>query len=551
MSAVSGDGAPVKLVRQVTRDEVPEGYWLHADHFPFAVTPLSADFNFGKHLPSGFTSASRAFTLGGMIPEFLVVDGFVYGGVTPPPPATPEKIADFEAKARANWPDERFRQWNEDIQPAIEHDLRQFHALDRRALDDAALLAHIGLLSDRLAAWQGVHFTNGQMVTQIMARCRFFCRDHFGLDEVAFVELMIGHSASTSEGNRQLDRLAELAQTCPDVLAALDTPDPWASYALREHLAPYVAEYGHTALDQADYAVPTLAEQPQRLVRLFREALARRTGDSQTVAGTQRSAALAQELRGQLTDAALQEEFDRLLAGARAVYGIRETDDHLLFQGMGLLRYALLEAAERLAARGALASPDHVWFLRRDEFEGALADKSANGVAAVAAARAAEHRHRQTLRPASRFGTPPEGGPPSRPAGLAPEAQWAQEASAWHEGINRRARGVQNDTPHELRGRGASRGVYTGIARVVLQEADFEKVQVGDVLVSKLTYPTWNVLLGRVRAIVTDEGGIMAHAAIVAREFGIPAVVGTRTGTATLTDGMEVTVDGATGLVTY
>jgi pyruvate,water dikinase len=217
---------------------------------------------------------------------------------------------------------------------------------------------------------------------------------------------------------------------------------------------------------------------------------------------------------------------------------------------MGLLRYALLEAGRRLGDAGVLAASADVWFLRRDELEEALAGSIPADLGTRAAERKVAHERRTLMHPPSRFGTPPEGFPP-RPAGLAPEAQRALEASAWSEGLGRRQRGAGGDAPNELRGRGASRGTYSGPARIVLREADFDKVQHGDVLVSKFTMPSWNVILTRVRAIVTDEGGIMSHAAIVAREFGIPAVVGTRDATAKLKDGQTVHVDGATGVVRF
>jgi pyruvate,water dikinase len=101
-----------------------------------------------------------------------------------------------------------------------------------------------------------------------------------------------------------------------------------------------------------------------------------------------------------------------------------------------------------------------------------------------------------------------------------------------------------------LHGCGASDGVHEGRARIVGDERDFERIQAGDVLVAPMTTPAYNVVLPLLGAVVTDIGGVLCHAAIVAREFAIPAVVGVPTATATIADGALVRVDGRAGTVT-
>ena len=101
-----------------------------------------------------------------------------------------------------------------------------------------------------------------------------------------------------------------------------------------------------------------------------------------------------------------------------------------------------------------------------------------------------------------------------------------------------------------LRGLAASPGVYEGPARRVSGPAEFDRIQKGDVLVTESTSEAFNILLPLLGAIVTDSGGLLSHAAIVAREYGIPGVVGTREGTDRITDGVErVRVDGDAGEV--
>ena len=103
---------------------------------------------------------------------------------------------------------------------------------------------------------------------------------------------------------------------------------------------------------------------------------------------------------------------------------------------------------------------------------------------------------------------------------------------------------------HVLRGVAASRGVYRGRARVIEHLRDASLLQAGEVMVCRSTTPTWTPFFGVAGALVTNSGGALSHAAIVAREFGIPAVVATTYATAVIPDGATVTVDGDNGTVT-
>jgi pyruvate,water dikinase len=101
-----------------------------------------------------------------------------------------------------------------------------------------------------------------------------------------------------------------------------------------------------------------------------------------------------------------------------------------------------------------------------------------------------------------------------------------------------------------LYGLAASKGVYEGPARRVSGPSEFGRIARGDVLVTESTTEAFNILLPLLGGIVTDNGGLLSHAAIVAREYGIPGVVGTREGTQRIMDGARVRVDGDTGEVT-
>jgi pyruvate,water dikinase len=102
----------------------------------------------------------------------------------------------------------------------------------------------------------------------------------------------------------------------------------------------------------------------------------------------------------------------------------------------------------------------------------------------------------------------------------------------------------------ELHGFAASPGVAEGPARVITSVAQLDRVRTGDILVCPITAPSWAPVFSRIQGAVSDIGGIMSHAAIVSREYGLPAVVGTGFGTKQIRDGQRVRVDGNAGVVT-
>jgi len=113
-----------------------------------------------------------------------------------------------------------------------------------------------------------------------------------------------------------------------------------------------------------------------------------------------------------------------------------------------------------------------------------------------------------------------------------------------------RARGTTTTGAGVLVGHPASAGRATGPVRIVEGPDDFATFTDGDILVAKATAPAWTPLFGRAAAVITDGGTLAAHASLIAREYGIPAVVGTGTATHQLQPGQLVTVDGAAGTVT-
>ena len=228
------------------------------------------------------------------------------------------------------------------------------------------------------------------------------------------------------------------------------------------------------------------------------------------------------------------------------MYRLRdERGTYLGLWAIGIMRRALLAAGERLARRGRIERPEH---LVEAEYYGVRQlVESGEGPAASQLAARARYRSATTYRDA-----PPLLGPEPAPP-LPPD--WLPAASARVErAIGTAVQAIfvapaPRTDATRVRGIGVSPGTHVGIARVVLGPGEFARLQKGDVLVTNATTAAFNIVLPMLGAVVTDRGGLLSHAAIVAREFGVPAVLNVRGATSRIRTGMTITVDGTRGTV--
>jgi pyruvate,water dikinase len=223
-----------------------------------------------------------------------------------------------------------------------------------------------------------------------------------------------------------------------------------------------------------------------------------------------------------------QARFHRLLADAQRMGPIREEQLGLLSVGWPVMRRAVQRLGENLVIAGSIDDADDVFFLTRAEVENLL-QEAKDTRRAVAERRQAHDRHR-------RLAAPLMVGPVPR------MVRFLFRASGKMLGASQSDDAIVHGVP-------ASPGRATGPVRVIRDSLQFDDFQDGEVLVAPLTAPAWTDLFGRAAAVVTDVGSALAHASIIAREYGIPAVVGCGDATARLRDGQVVTVDGSTGNV--
>ena len=344
------------------------------------------------------------------------------------------------------------------------------------------------------------------------------------------------------------DSLSRLLSGLPNKSVEMDL----ALYELRENASEddfqsppwqdFLARYGHRSFG-LDIYYPTFADDPTQVARLLkglpptppdrsadgstgspcrsRRSPAARAADCQAAEDEVRAALITRPL-GRLRRWA----FDRVLALARRYVILREEQRFHWQRALALQRRAFLLIGEELAGEGILAQADDVFFLTIGEIEELVHEGRGEETRRTAAARREEFQRLQR-----EWELAPHLAYPAFLRGNQPLVEAVAGAARW-------------------RGRAVSPGAARGPARVVLSPHQFDKVRPGDVLITRSTDPGWTPLFGRLAGLIMERGGQLSHGAVVAREYGLPAVAGIPGITAILRDGDEILVDGLTGTVT-
>jgi phosphohistidine swiveling domain-containing protein len=307
---------------------------------------------------------------------------------------------------------------------------------------------------------------------------------------------------------------------------------------VRQHVAPRVKldvptlltglprstdhQAGHL-VQSADWFRPTLGETGSPAPLQDAADRRRRLEERREVAET--------ECRNVLTDQpALLIRFELLLKLAQTYAQLREEQAFLLTLGWPLMRRSVLRLGAGAVDRGAIERAEDAFFLTRSELEEAAIVDGARDRRTQVRARRSEWERNRRLSPPLALGKPPK---------------LLQRMLATLELLRSDAVARQGS----LHGEPASPGRASGRVRLIHGPEDFASFLEGEVLVAQATAPAWTPLFARAAAVVTDGGSLAAHASLVAREYGIPAVVATGDATARLINGQRVTVDGSGGFI--
>lgn len=367
-----------------------------------------------------------------------------------------------------------------------------------------------------------------------------FCRAQFGDPDGLLLQyrMLQGRETETTAAALGLQRLAERIEDDEELLMRLEAGDVAGARDDATHaeffaaLDEYLERYGWRAQVWSDLSTPTWAEDPSvpiaMIVRYARNPETR-PAVALAAAAEDRETAIA-GVSARLPDDEARAKLREFLAEHEPYPRVREARAHWQLVLVGCLRKPLMELARRLVARDLIDDPSDVMHLTTAE----LIDVEAGRLNArpVVTASRADYQHWQTLRDVPDFVGSSER--PPNPIEALDQVQPEEHLSA----DGKLVTGIP-----------ASMGVVHGRARVITDLTDAGRLEAGDVLVTRTTAPPWTPLFAVASAVVTEGGGTLSHSAIVAREYRIPAVVGTGIATSAIPDGAMVTVDGNNGTV--
>ena len=546
-------------------------FWVYDDlHCPHPVSPMFFDIG------GWWLSCDHMFRRFGtpFAVDWLAknVNGYVYTTAIPADPELRIDATEYSARYGARVPrDEAFAStmgayldtvlpvygrdfadwWRDRLRPEME---RNFAFLEARldAVDEMDLADVACLLEDAIDVhdrhWK-IHWMLNFAQLSATLNLRAVMEKHRGrVDEPLLGRLQNSASDRNWDSIEALWRMKNEVRDDPELRAAFAAEEVAEIVrALRagergrrfiaERVEPYQREFGWHAVWSHEFIFPTVREQMEPVIELVRGYLATDYDFPSAIEAMRLDIeAASREILDGLTGEALEE-----MRAANAV-NLRMaplTPDHHFYIDQGAnahVRLVLIEIGRKLVAAGRLDQPDDVMFLRYNELR--APDRQRVGDRGPGDRRRAPARAR--------------GRPAPPPARLGRDGRrhrsWPSRISstgATRTASTRRSPTTSGSSPAS----GHRPASIEGIARVVRTIDEFDEVRDGDILVCQMTNPAWVVLFTKIAGLVTDTGGTTSHPAVLAREFGIPAVIGTSVATQRIATGDRLTVDGTTGRV--
>jgi phosphohistidine swiveling domain-containing protein len=523
------------------------GWWLTCDHmFRRFGTPFASDWiakNINGYVYTAAVPADPSIRVDGMEYEA------VYTPRVPRDPAYAGQIGAYLGWVLPHYAEHFLEWWRERLRPELD---RNFARLDAFDTDAATLLDLAVLLEDAIdvhdRAWK-IHWmlnfaqfssttalnatieeVRGEADPGLMGRLQSSVEDR-NWDSIEDLWTMKQEIA----GDAELRPLFEQDDAARDVLAALEGSERGRRF-LAERLRPHQQAYGYKAIWSHEFAFKTWVEDPAPIIEALRGYLATDYDYPANIKAVadDLEAAKAEVLEG--LDGAEREKLKRALDLSLGMNPL--TPDHHFYIDQGAnarVRLVALAIGRKLVEAGTLDDPEDVIFLHYNELRLLMADQSAFDAREAVSDRRDAHEDAYRIRPRSWVGTATE------------EALAFPYNALW--GFPDKFYAGEPATTGEVKGLAASPGVVEGLARYVSSLDEFDQVRDGEILVCRMTNPAWVVLFTKIAGLVTEAGGAVSHPAVVAREFGIPAVVGTSNAGERIKTGDRIRVNGSTGIV--
>jgi phosphohistidine swiveling domain-containing protein len=412
-------------------------------------------------------------------------------------------------------------------------------SLDIAAMSEEQLLVHSGdLTADGIEIARGLAYIATGLIAFLCLHkvCGKWLGDK---DGTIANKLLAGvGDMDSAEAGHDLWRLAKKADERPDVRALIVSGKSWKT--VRQKLCEtnpgneflkswdeFMIQHGHHCRGEMELFNPRWSESPDYILSLVGEYLAG-IDKSNPVENHTKRAQQRQQLTGKcrqrLKNPIRRFIFNYLLDRAQRGCVLRENWKSQGVRYIARFRRILIELGERLYTRDNLASPADFFFLKLEEIEPVTRNRANFDVNKAIGSRRAQYERNKGLTP-----------PPVVVGRFAPD-DYAPEV-------------LETDVD-VLKGLAVSAGVVKGKARVILRADTDQQVMPGEILVAPFTDPGWTPYFVPAAAIVMDQGGLLSHGSIIAREYGIPAVVNVGPGTKIIKTGQTIQVDGNEGVVT-
>jgi phosphohistidine swiveling domain-containing protein len=519
------------------------GWWLTCDHMfrrfgtPFACDWIAKEINgyvYTAAVPADSRIRSEAT-------EYQAR----YAPRVPRDPEHAAKIGAYLGWVLPHYAGNFLDWWRERLRPEIE---RNFEYLDGFDTEDASFIELAVLLEDAIDVhdrhWK-IHWMlnfaqfattqalnglleqeKGEAASALMGRLQSSIEDR-NWDSIEDLWKMKEEIKEDSEL-----RAAFEGETAADVMSALEGSEGGRRF-IEERVEPHQRHFGYKAIWSHEFAFKTWREDPAPMIEAVRGYLATDYDYPSAIAGVRDDleAAKREALEG-AGSGELEEALERSLSMNPL------TPDHHFYIDQGTnarLRLLLIAIGEKLVGSGTLDDAEDVMFLRYNELRLLMADQEAFDARDLVGDRRDAREDAFEKRPPSWVGTATQ-----TALDFPYNALW---------GFPEKFHAGEPATTGEVKGLAASAGVVEGPARYVQSLDEFDQVQEGEILVCRMTNPAWVVLFTKISGLVTEAGGAVSHPAVVAREFGIPAVVGTTNAGERIATGDRVRVNGTTGVV--
>jgi phosphohistidine swiveling domain-containing protein len=524
------------------------GWWLTCDHmFRRFGTPFACDW-IAKSINGYLYTA--AVPADASIHAEATEYNSRYVPRVPRDPAHAEKIGAYLGWALPHYAENFLDWWRDRLRPEIE---RNFEYLDGYDMEGASLVELAVLLEDAIdihdrhwkVHWMlnfaqfsstvGLNATIGEIKGEVDPNLGG--RLQSSIDDRNWDSIEgLWQMKEEIKGDKELDdAFRHRGETAKDVLGALEGSERGRQF-LTERVEPYQQEFGYHAIWSHEFAFPTWKETKTPTIEALRGYVETDYDYPATIAAVKEDleAAVAE-----LMDGVEGEDRERLQAALDLSLRMNPlTPDHHFYIDQGTnarLRIIAVAIGRKLVEAGLLDDPEDVIYLKYNELRVFMANPDSIDARSLVSDRRDEHEHAYTIRPREWVGTATQ-----TALDFPYNALWGFPEKFYREAPK---------TTGDLQGLAASPGIAEGTARYVGSLDDFDQVQKGEILICQMTNPAWVVLFTKIAGLVTDAGGAVSHPAVVAREFGIPAVVGTSNATERIKTGDRVRVNGATGVV--